>query len=117
MTPKRVRIVRLLLIAPLTAACAADPDQLEGECNARIGWEGVVYTPHNMLNDAAPTGERLGRGNALYCDGSTVITTVEVFAIDGVDPSVAIAAKNEWRSVYVAEGTPRSSWPEAIAPR
>ena len=105
----------LLLLAPLIVACAGDGGGTEGDCNGRIGWSGAVYRPHNELNQAAPRGEMLGSGNVLDCDGSRLGTVVNVFAVDGVDTSVAIkVAESEWRGVYVAEGTPKSSWPDVL---
>lgn len=55
--------------------------------------------PHNGLNQAAPRGERLGSGDVLDCDESSV-ATVEVFALDGVDSALATrTATGEWQGV------------------
>jgi hypothetical protein len=110
--------VGLLLVAPLVVGCGDDPlGPLKGECGGRIGLDGVVYRPHNELNEAAPRGKRLGSGDVVDCDGSRV-DTVEVFAVKGVDSSLAIKVPNgEWRAVYVAEGVPVSSWPDVLKTR
>ena len=80
----------------------------------RLG--GVVYRPHNELNVAAPRGVRLGRGDVLDCDGSSV-ATVEVFAVDGMNSAMAIKVVGEWRGVHVDEGAPKSSWPDVLKAR
>lgn len=104
----------LLVVAPLFVGCADDLAGSEGDCNARIEWDGVVYRPHNALNQAAPRGERLGSGEVLDCDRSGVATVV-VFAVEGVDAAVAIRIGDKlWRGVYVAEKLPRSSWPQVL---
>jgi len=113
MIRSRVHFVGLLLVTPLIAGCADAPAGSEGDCNARIGWDGVVYRQHNELTPEAPRGERLGSGDVLDCDGSSV-ATVQVFAVDGVDSSVAITTTGEWPGVYVAEGASKSSWPDAL---
>jgi hypothetical protein len=114
MTRGRVQFVALLLFAPLIVGCAGDSlRSSDVDCGGRIGWEGVVYRPHNELNQAAPRGERLGSGDVLDCDGSKV-ATVDVFAVDGVDLTLAIKVRGEWRGVYVAEGAPKSSWPDVL---
>ena len=103
-----LRAVALLLVAPLLVGCMDGPAGNEGDCNARVGWDGVVYRPHNELNQAAPSGEKLGSGDVLDCDESSV-ATVEVFTVDGVDVDLAIRVGNKaWRGVYVAEGVPQS---------
>jgi hypothetical protein len=112
---RRRSAVLLLLLASLVVACAGDGDGTEGDCNGRIGWDGTVYRPHDELNQVAPRGEMLGSGDVLDCDGSRLGTAVNVFAVDGVDSSVAITvAGSEWQGVYVAEGTPKSSWPDVL---
>lgn len=113
MTPALARFRGLLLIVPLVAGCADGQRADEGDCTARIGWEGVVYRSHSELDPAAPRGERLGSGDVLDCDGSSV-ATVRLFGVDGVDSSLAIRTTGEWPGVYAAEGTPRSSWPDVL---
>ena len=114
MTGQRMRVAALLLAVPLIVGCADDPEDTrgpnDGHCNARIGWDGVTYRLHNQVNQAAPRGLRLGMGEVLDCDGSSV-ATVEVFAVEGVDSPLAIKVIGEWRAVYVAEGVSRASWP------
>ena len=118
MTRYLLRLAALLLVVPLLAGC--DDDSLgqtnDGDCAGRIGWDGVVYRPHSELNQAAPRGPRLGSGEVLDCDGSSV-ESVEVFAIAGVESSLAIKVVGEWRGVYVAEDGPKSSWPRVLKTR
>ena len=120
MTSNRPRPLALVvLVLPLIAGCNGAAGTGEG-CNARIGYDDVVYRPHNALNQAAPRGEPLGSGDVLDCDRdkNPNLGTVKVFAIKGVDPSVAVRTGNgEWRGVYVAEGTPQSSWPSVLKAR
>lgn len=113
-----MRFAVLLLAALPIVGCADDPPydppSSDGDCNARIEWDGVAYRPHNELNQAAPRGDRLGTGDVLDCDG-TSLETVSLFALDGVDASLAIGiGRGEWRGVYVAEGVPEKSWPEVL---
>lgn len=117
MACRRSRFAALLLAVPLIVGCADGPEDTrgpnDGDCNARIGWDGAVYRSHNQLNQAAPRGARLGMGDVLDCYGTSV-ATVEVFAVDGVDSALAIKVIGEWRAVYVAEGTSKASWPEPL---
>ena len=120
MTRTLLRRLALVIVAPLIVGCASDPARTEGGCNARVAWDKVVFRPHNELNQAAPRGEPLGTGDVLDCDGkfNPSLGTVKVFAIDGVDPSLAIRTGNdEWQGVYVAEGVPQSSWPPVLRVR
>ncbi|HWM02921.1 MAG TPA: hypothetical protein VNP92_11375 [Actinophytocola sp.] len=50
-----------------------------------------------------------GSGDKM-ADGSKV-ESVEVFAVDGVDSSLAMNVFGEWRAIHVAETSPKSSWP------
>lgn len=103
----------LLLVMSPTSACSDVPSGTEGDCSAKIGWGGEVYRSHNELNPDAPRGEPLGTGDVLDCEGAS-IDTVEVFAVDGADSALAIIATGDWPGVYVLEGAPTSSWPEAL---
>lgn len=105
----------LLAVSPITA-CADAPPGTEGDCSAKIGWNDDVYRSHNELNPDAPRGKRLGEGDVLDCDEQSV-DTVEVFAVEGVDPSIAIITAGDWPGIYVVEGTPNSSWPDVLRAR
>ena len=117
---RRSALALLVLVLPLIAGCNSDAAETGEGCNARIGFDEVVYRPHNALNQAAPRGEPLGSGAVLDCNGEAnpSLGKVKVFAIKGVDPSLAVrTGDGEWRGVYVAEGTPESSWPPALQAR
>jgi hypothetical protein len=117
MARNRLRLVALLLFAPVIAGCAGEgsnsgPGSHDGDCNARIEWDGTVYRQHNAVDQRAPRGEQLGSGDVLDCDA--IVAAVEVYAVDGVDPTLAIKVIGEWRGVYVAEDARRSSWPDVL---
>jgi hypothetical protein len=105
--------VTLLSVTALLGGCAADEQGAGGECNIRVGFQGIVFRAHNALNQAAPAGRSLGNGNLLGCDGSTV-GHEEVFALRGVDPRVAVLVKAAGHGVYVAEGVPQTAWPAPL---
>lgn len=112
----RVQVAGLILVTPLVTGCNDSPSGSEGDCNARIGWAGAIYRGHNELDPEAPRGERLGSADVLDCDESSV-ATVQVFAVRGVDSSLAVIAAGDWAGVYVAEGAPPSSWPDVLKGR
>lgn len=106
----------LLGVIALVGGCATNGQGAGGDCNSRIGFQDTVYRPHNALNQKAPTGRSLGTGAELDCDGSTVGRD-KVFAITGVDPTVAIRVKGSAHGIYVAEGLPRTAWPTPLKRR
>jgi hypothetical protein len=108
--------VAWLLLVGLLAGC--NPDRLDsgGDCSIRIGFQGTVYRSHNELNQAAPPGEPLGKGDLLDCDGGT-IGHESVLAVKGVDPKVAVLVRARGHGIYVAEGVPRAAWPAPLRPR
>jgi hypothetical protein len=61
MVSKRLAVVLVAATALLSARDTA-PSALDGDCSARIRYEGVIYRPHNGLNQAAPRGSELGAG-------------------------------------------------------
>jgi hypothetical protein len=113
MTRRRLHLAILLLVAPLIVGCTEDPASNDGDCNARISWDGIVYEPHSELRPVGQREQRLGSGDVLDCDGSSV-GTVEVFAVDRVDSTLAISVTGEWRGTYVNEDAPKSSWPPVL---
>lgn len=107
-------LAALMLVVPLAAGCTGDGAGNEGDCSARIGWDGTVYRAHNELNPSAPSGDELGTADVLGCDKESV-ATVEVLAVSGVEAAVAITVdEGTWQGVYVAEGSSPSSWPEVL---
>ncbi len=103
----------LLLGTGLLSGCALADEGTSGDCNTRIGFQGTVYRPHNAVNQAAAAGRSLGDGDLLGCDGSAV-GHERVFAVEGVDPAVAVLVKAKGHGIYVAEGVPRSAWPSPL---
>lgn len=113
------RLALVVLAIPMAVGCDSVPRGTEGDCHARIVYDDVTYRPHGASNQAA-RGDLLGTGGVLDCEGDTVpeYGTVKVFAIKGVDSSVAVkAGTGSLRGVYVAEGTPRSAWPSFLTGR
>ena len=102
----------LLVAVGLGSACA--DRGADGDCNARVGYADAVYAPHNEADDGAPVGRALGAADVLDC-GREPVEAVEVHAVRGVDPAVAVLVRaGEWRGVYVAEGAAPSSWPSVL---
>lgn len=46
-------VLGFLAALPLLGACASGVSGNDGDCNARIRYEGVIYQPHNALNETA----------------------------------------------------------------
>jgi len=89
--------VALAVVAALgLAACGpADdgPEQMGGECEARVLLGDRVYGPARGPVPSTTTdgGRRLGTGTAVDCDGRPIPEWAVVFhAIEGVDPSRAV---------------------------
>jgi hypothetical protein len=105
--------VTLLSATGLLGGCAAEVQDAGGDCNIRVGFRGIVFRAHNAVNQEARPGRSLGDGDLLDCDGRTV-GREEVFALRGVDPTVAVLVKAPGHGVYVAEGVPRTAWPAPL---
>jgi hypothetical protein len=112
------RVLATLLALPLLGACGPDVPAGDEDCNARIRYQGVIYRPHNAVNQAAPRGGELGTGEVVGCgEGSSAprVDEVTVHSLRSVSPPVAITvAHGEWKGIYVAEGLRRSDWPSAL---
>jgi hypothetical protein len=115
---RRLTWVVLLLSLQFVIGCSANPQQAnEGDCSARIRYDGTIYWSPNLLNQAAPIGKLVGNGDIIGCGGisATAVATVKVHAVEGVDPGIAVMTDDaDWHGVYVAEGVPRSSWPSPL---
>lgn len=111
----------VLAALPLLVACDPDPSGTDGDCSARIRYEGVVYRPHAALNQSAPQGSELGTGDVVDCGNAASapkVDEVTVFSVQGVATSVALmAGQGDWHGIYVAEGVPRSDWPRVLRTR
>lgn len=113
------RIVLGVLVAlPLLGACASGASGNDGDCNARIRFEGVSYRPHNALNETAPRGAELGVGDVVGCgEGASApkVDEVTVYAVKNVPHSIAVKTRGgDWEGSYVAEEVPQSDWPRVL---
>jgi hypothetical protein len=111
-------VLGVLAALPLLGACASGVSGNAGDCNARIRYEGVIYRPHNALNETAPRGADLGTGDVVGCgEGASApkVDDVTVYAVTNVPMSIALRTRGgEWEGIYVAEGVPQSEWPRAL---
>lgn len=98
-----------------TSACSSGG--ISGECAGSIRYRGVVYRPHNALNQDVPRGRLLGSGEIIGCGGVSAdrVATVEVYAVKGVHKAVAVMTTDrQWHGIYVVNGLPRESWPTEL---
>ena len=111
-------VLGFLAALPLLAACASGVSGDDGGCNARIRYEGVLYRPHNALNETAPRGAELGAGDVVGCgEGASApkVDEVTVYAVKNVPHSIAVKTRgDDWEGIYVAEGVPQSEWPTVL---
>ncbi len=115
----QVALAVLVLTVALAGGCAdtGDAQGSEGGCNGRIRYQGVVYRPHNAVNQSAPPGKALGDADVIGCGGisAEAVDTVNLYAVKDVDPGVAVTTDDaEWGAVYVAEAVPQKSWPSQL---
>ena len=98
------------VVVALTA-CGSSDSASDGDCNARIEYQGSTYRTHNLVKASAEAEETsLGRGDVVGCDGDPV-DQISVHRVVGVEPDVAIAVTGaEWRGTYVLEGTGPGDW-------
>jgi hypothetical protein len=108
------RIVLVGLVLMLLSACGAQT----GDCNARIRYEGVVYRPHNALDQSLPQGAELGAGDVVDCGNGAdapKVDDVTVYAVKGVSTSIAVGTgAGDWSGIYVAENLPPADWPASL---
>ena len=118
MLSKAAFTVIVLAALPLLSACGTDASGTDADCIARIRYEGVIYRPHDELNQAAPQGGELGKGDVVDCgeaDSAPKVDEVTVFSVKGVAPSIALKVEQgSWRGIYVAEDVLRSAWPPIL---
>jgi len=111
-------VLGFLAALPLLGACASGVSGNDGDCNARIRYEGVIYQPHNALNETAPPGAELGAGDVVGCDegaSASKVDEVTVYALKNVPHSIAVKIRgSDWEGTYVAEGVPKSEWPTVL---
>jgi len=110
----------LLVLAVLAlAGCTSDGGN-EGDCTARVRFEGDLYRAHGALPTQAPLGSSVGHGDVVGCGGldAPAVDRVEVRRIEGVDPGVAVGTRGNWRGLYIREdlASDQSSWPEPLRP-
>ena len=118
--------MRRAMRAPLAFAvvalggCAQDGAN-EGDCNAKVRFQGSIYRVHSDMRDHALLGRSVGQGEVVGCGGleAPAIDEVQVRRIKGVSPTVALATDDEdWRGLFIREdlASEPSSWPEELVP-
>ena len=79
----------------LLSACSGGRVEAEGSCAALLDWNGVRYQGSGFRLPPE-LGEHLGEGTYPGCDdggGPVSEQKVQVFAVEGVDPAVAVATE------------------------
>jgi hypothetical protein len=92
----------------------------QGDCTGRIRFEGVIYRPHNAVNQEAPAGLMVGTADVIGCGGldAPAVDIVEVHSVRGVGIAIALVSTDaDWHGVYVAEDLRRSAWPDILKSR
>lgn len=110
----------LLAIAVLALAGCTSEGGNEGDCSARVRFEGNLYRPHSAMPAQAPLGAYMGRGDVVGCGGvdAPAVDQVKVRKIKGVDPEVALGTGGDWPGLYIREdlASEQSAWPEPLRP-
>jgi hypothetical protein len=90
-------LAALALVMVLLPACSSGTvSRSEGLCAALLDWNGVRYQG-SSFRLPPELGERLGEGILPGCDdggGPVSEQKVQVFAVEGVDPAVAVATED-----------------------
>lgn len=111
-------VLRVWVALPLLGACASGVSGNDGDCNARIRYEGVIYQPHNALNETAPLAAELGAGDVIGCGkgvSAPKVDEVTVYAVKNVPYPIAVMTRGgDWEGIYVAEAVSRSDWPRVL---
>lgn len=101
----------------LLPACGVDAAS-QGDCNARIRYDGTLYRPHQDLRQDAPAGRAIGTGEVVGCgngESAPTVDEVTVLRVKGVKSSVAVVvSEQDWQGIYVAEDLPRGEWPRRL---
>jgi hypothetical protein len=111
---------RLLVLAVVALAGCTSEAGTEGDCSARVWFEGTMYRSSNAMPDQAPLRAAVGRGKVVGCGGldAPAVSRVEVRRISGVDPEIAAGARGDWRGLYIREdlASEQSTWPKPLQP-
>lgn len=112
-------LLAALLAAVAVAGCASGEARTDADCAALLDWNGVRYQGAGTRGPAE-LGERLGEGSLPGCDdggGPVEDEAVEVFAVAGVAPEIAVAVPGH-DAVYLAPdyAGPGAEYPEALEP-
>ena len=109
-------VASVVLGLSLLVGCTARDTAGEGGCNAAVRYDGAVYRQHTGLDQQAPRGPVLGRGEVVGCDpDGPAVAQVTVHQVLGVDPAVAVrTGDGEYAGVYVDRGLPMSAWPAPL---
>jgi hypothetical protein len=120
LSPMLVARPTLVFLAalPLLGACASGVSSNDGDCNARIRYDGVIYRPHNALSETASRGPELGVGDVIGCGegvSAPKVDKVTVYAVENVPHSIVVKTRRgEWQGIYVAEGVAQADWPSVL---
>jgi hypothetical protein len=115
-----VIVIGVVLFA--TAGCGGEMadrgEPVEPDCQAQLLWDGVSHQSSGDLRQPLVLGERLGKGRLPGC-GDDPGVEVNVAAIRGVDPAVAVAVEGgDWPYAWLAPGylpeSPRHPLHDAI---
>ena len=115
----RRKAALVVLAAGLMSGCASD-DGTEGDCSARVRYEGALYRSHNLLPERAATDAVVGEGDIVGCGGldAAAVDSVDVRRLTGVSPEVAVGLRGEWQGIFIREdlASEVSAWPAPIRP-
>lgn len=123
-----VGAVVLGLVGIATGGCvssdAGQSESAEG-CNITLRYDGHRYEVHSDLANP-PVSQQLGTADEVGCESdATVYGEVNIFAVQGVSPEIAIAVVSGQDDrgrvdTYLRDDQPRdrapTSWPVSLAP-
>ncbi len=95
------------IVTSLLVACADGSGQ-EGDCNAKIAFDGATFRPVNDLQTPR-RGERLGNADYLDCDGTVVaeLGKANVFEVAGEEPATVIIVPSDGSDVVYLNSAQR----------
>ncbi|MFI1728948.1 DUF6281 family protein [Streptomyces acidicola] len=118
----RTTIVRALVAAATvaaSAACAASSVEAEASCEYRVEYDKRMYS--DIANAEFKVGEKLGSAVFPRCDdssdgegGQLSPDSTVAYAIEGVDPSVAIAVDDAPDDVFFVLKTLENDLPPEV---
>jgi hypothetical protein len=115
------RTAALLLVAFAATSCSGghQNESANGQCAGGITFEGRTYVGWNAA-EGSEVGPRIGTAQMPSgCADGTVGDSEEqvevaVRRLPGLSPKLVVFTPRDPTSVYIAEGTDRGTWPEAL---